>query len=57
MTSVTDVTEKPFSRRAFLKGGGALVVAFSLPASLGGVAQSRDGKSTGDRPAHRSTTS
>ncbi|HXF98299.1 MAG TPA: molybdopterin cofactor-binding domain-containing protein [Gaiellaceae bacterium] len=36
---MTQITERTLSRRDFLKEGGALVVAFSVPLSLGGVAR------------------
>ena len=32
---MTNLIETPHSRRDFLKGGGALIVAFSVPLSLG----------------------
>jgi CO/xanthine dehydrogenase Mo-binding subunit len=39
MTNLSEpIKERTFSRRAFVKGGGALVVAFGLPLSLTGTA-------------------
>ena len=32
---MTNLIETPHSRRDFLKGGGALIVAFSTPLTLG----------------------
>jgi nicotinate dehydrogenase subunit B len=45
------ITEKPFSRRDFIKGSGGLVVAFSLPLSTGGVARAATTRSAAVGPA------
>ncbi len=48
---MTPLTEKTVSRRDFLKGSGALVVAFSVPLSLTGVASAAGGSSQAIGPA------
>ncbi len=48
---MTSITEKTVSRRDFVKGGGALVVAFSLPLSLAGVARGAAGGAQAIGPA------
>ena len=45
---MTSMIEKPHSRRDFLKGGGALIVAFSVP--LGARSDARAGRDRRDRP-------
>src|SRR6266699_3147163 len=47
MTNMIELLEeKSFSRSTFLKGGGALIVAFGLPLSLATEAAGRAGDST-----------
>ncbi len=36
--TISEYSQRSYSRRAFVKGGGALVVAFGLPLSLSGMA-------------------
>ena len=48
---MTSLTEKPLSRRDFLKGSGVLVVGFSVPLSFGGVARAAGGSAQAIGPA------
>src|SRR5262245_57743886 len=45
------LAEEPLSRSDFLKGSGALVVAFSMPLSLGSAAQAATARTAGIGPA------
>jgi nicotinate dehydrogenase subunit B len=45
------IAEEPLSRRDFLKGSGALVVAFSMPLSLGSAAQAATSRTAAIGPA------
>lgn len=48
---MTSIAEKKVSRRDFVKGSGALVVAFSLPLSLTGIAKAAGGGAQAIGPA------